>query len=60
MRAYFSQVTSMSFFNEGFRESLLENVKGKFSGNSNQSFCNFINTCNTVLEKQLPKKKNNV
>ena len=32
----------------------------KFSGNSDQSFSNFINTCNTVLDKQLPKKKKNV
>ena len=46
-----------SFSNEGFRESLLENLKGKLSGNSDQSFSNFINTCNTVLDKQLPKKK---
>ena len=46
-----------SFSNEGFRESLLKNLKGKLSGNSNQSFSNFINTCNTVLGKQLPKKK---
>ena len=46
-----------SFSNEGFRESLLENLKGKLSGNSDQSFSNFVNTCNTVLDKQLPKKK---
>ena len=46
-----------SFSNEGFRESLLENLKGKLSENSDQSFSNFINTCNTVLDKQLPKKK---
>ena len=46
-----------SFSNEGFRESLLENLKGKLSGISDQSFSNFINTCNTVLDKQLPKKK---
>ena len=46
-----------SFSNERFRELLLENVKGKLSGNSDQSFSNFINTCNTVLDKQLPKKK---
>ena len=25
--------------------------------NSDQSFTNFINTCNTVLDKQLPKKR---
>ena len=43
--------------NEGFRELLHENLKGKLSGNSDQSFSNFINTCNTVLDKQLPKKK---
>ena len=42
---------------EGFRNSLLENVKGKLSGNSDKSFSNFINTCNTVLDKQLPNKK---
>ena len=46
-----------SVSNEGFRESLLENLKGILSGNSDQSFSNFINTCNTVLQKQLPKKK---
>ena len=46
-----------SFSNEGFRESLLENLKGKLSGNSDQSFSNFVNTCNTVLDKHLPKKK---
>ena len=46
-----------SFCNEGFRESLLENLKGKLSGNSNQSFSNFISTCNSVLDRQLPKKK---
>ena len=45
-----------SFSNEGFRESLFENLKGKLSKNSDQSFSNFINTCNTVLDKQLPKK----
>ena len=42
-----------SFPNEGFRESLLENLKGKLLGN----FSNFINTCNIKLDKQLPKKK---
>ena len=31
-----------SFSNEGFRESLLENIKGKLSGNSDKSFSNFI------------------
>ena len=46
-----------SFSNEGFRESLLENLKGKLSENSDQSFSNFINTCNTVLDKQLLRKK---
>ena len=46
-----------SLSNEGFRESLLENLKGKLSENSDQRFNNFINTCNTVLDKQLPKKK---
>ena len=46
-----------SFSNEGFRESLLGNIKGKLSENFNKSFSNFINTCNTVLDKQLPKKK---
>ena len=40
-----------SFSNEGFRESLLENLKGKLSENSDKSFSNFINTCNTVLDK---------
>ena len=50
-------VRNKSLSNEGFRESLLENLKGKLLGNSDQSFSNFINTCNTVLDKQLPKKK---
>ena len=45
------------FSNEGFRESLLENVKEKLSENFNKSFSNFISTFNTVLDKQLPKKK---
>ena len=43
--------------NEGFRESLLENLKGKLTGKSDHSFSNFINTCNTVLDKELPRKK---
>ena len=46
-----------SFSNKGFRESLLENLKGKLLENSDKSFTNFINTCNTMLDKQLPKKK---
>ena len=46
-----------SFSNEGFRELLLENLKGKLSKNSDQSFNTFINTYNTVLDKQLPKKR---
>ena len=46
-----------SFSNEGFRESLLEKLKGKLSENSDKSFSNFVNTRNTVLDKQLPKKK---
>ena len=46
-----------SFSNEVFRESLFENIIGKFSENSDKSFNNFINTCNIVLDKQLPKKK---
>ena len=46
-----------SFSNERFRESLLENLKGKLSENSGKSFRNFINTCNALLDKQLPKKK---
>ena len=46
-----------SFSNEGFRELLVENLKGKLLRNSDQSFSNFINTCNTVLDKQLSKKK---
>ena len=33
-----------SFSNEGFRESLLENIKGKLSESSDKSFSNFINT----------------
>ena len=32
-----------SFSNEGFRELLLENIKGKLSENSDKSFSNFIN-----------------
>ena len=46
-----------SFPNEGSRESLLENLKEKLSENCDQSFSNFIDTCNNVLDKQLPKKK---
>ena len=46
-----------SFSYEKFRESLLENLKGKLSGNSDQSFSNFINPSNTVSDKQLPQKK---
>ena len=46
-----------SFSNEEFRESLLEKLKEKLSANSDEGFSNFINTCNTVLHKQLPKKK---
>ena len=46
-----------SFSNEGFRGSLLKNLKGKLSRNSDQSFSSFINTYNTVLDTQLPKKK---
>ena len=46
-----------SFSNEGFRESVIENLKGKLIGNFDQSFSNFINICNTVLDKQRPKKK---
>ena len=46
-----------SFSNEGFRESVIENLKGKLIGNFDQSFSNFINICNTVLDKQRPKRK---
>ena len=46
-----------SFSNERFRELLLETLKRKLSGNSDQSFSNFVNTCNTVLDKHFPKKK---
>ena len=46
-----------SFFNEGFRESLLENVKGNLLENSDESFNNFINTFNNVLDTQLPQKR---
>ena len=46
-----------SFSNEGFRESLLEDFKGKLSENFDKNFSNPINTCNTVLDKKLPKKK---
>ena len=46
-----------SFSNEGFRESLLQNLKGKLSEDSHQSFSNVINTYDIVLEKQLPKKE---
>ena len=38
-----------SFSNEEFRESLLEKLKKKLLENSDQSFSNFINTCNTML-----------
>ena len=46
-----------SFSNEGFRESLLEKLKGKLSENSDKKFSNFMNTCIIVLDKQLLKKK---
>ena len=46
-----------SFSNGRFRESLLENIKGKLSENSDKSLSNFINTGNSVLDRQLPKKK---
>ena len=46
-----------SFSNEEFRESLLENLKRKSSESSDKNFSNFIKPCNTVLNKQLPKKK---
>ena len=42
-----------SFSNERFRESLLENLKGKLSENSGKSFRNFINTCNALLDKHV-------
>ena len=42
-----------SFSNEG----LFKNLNGKLLRNSDKGFSNFINTCNTVLDKQLPKKK---
>ena len=31
-------------------------LRRKNIGNSDKGFSNFINTCNTVLNKQLPKK----
>ena len=46
-----------SFSNEGFRESLFQNLKGKLSEDSDQSFSNVINTYNNVLEKQIPRKE---
>ena len=46
-----------SFSNEGFRESLLEKLKGKLSENSDKKFSNLMNTCIIVLDKQLLKKK---
>ena len=46
-----------SFSNGSFRELLLENIKGKLSENSDKSLSNFINTGNSVLDRQLPKKK---
>ena len=46
-----------SFSNEGFRESLYENLKRKLSENSDKNSINVINICNTVLDKQLPQKK---
>ena len=65
MKTYYLKIEPMivnywdyrSFSIEGFRKSLRENLKGKLSRNSDQSFSNFITTCNTVLHKQLPKKK---
>ena len=49
-----------SFSNERFRESLLENLKEKLLKNSNKSFRNFINSCNSELDIQLPKKINSM
>ena len=46
----------MCFTDEGFRESLHENLKGKSSENSDKNFSNFINICNTKLDKQVSKK----
>ena len=46
-----------SFSNEGFRESLLENLKGTLSENSDKKFSNFMNTCITALDQQLPMMK---
>ena len=40
-----------SFSSEGFRELLLENLKGKLSENFDKSSSNFINICNAVLDK---------
>ena len=46
-----------SFSNERFIELLRENRKGKLSENSDKNLRNFINTCNSVLDKQFPEKK---
>ena len=46
-----------SFSFERFRESFLEDIKGKLLKSPDKNFSNFINTCNTVLDKQIPKKK---
>ena len=42
-----------SFSNEGFRELLFKNLKGKLSENSDQNFSNFINTCNNAFDRLL-------
>ena len=42
-----------SLCNEGFRESLHENLKAKLSENSDKIFSNFKILYNIVLDKQL-------
>ena len=43
----FLNVVLVCFSNKGFRESLLENLKGKFLENSDKTCSSFTNTCNT-------------
>ena len=45
-----------SLSNEGFRKLSHENLKQQLSENSVKNLSNFINTCNTVLDRQHLKK----
>ena len=39
---------------------LHENLKGKLLENFDKNFSDFMHTCNTVLRKQFPKKRNDI